>query len=180
MFFRWEKIIKIKKINRILESGKFASVINDELAKITVSLKKFTTKTVKAPNIDEREEYLNINDNINQVNINNKPSWIDKAVIIPKYVATPFPPLNFNHNGKRWPRKANIHDNSINSGKYCAVIIIGMYPFNTSKINVRIAKYLLPVLRTFVAPMLPDPILLISFLINNFVKINPNGIDPNV
>ena len=59
MFFLCVNIIKIKKINRILESGKFASVINDELAKITVSLKKFTTKTVKAPNIDEREEYSN-------------------------------------------------------------------------------------------------------------------------
>ncbi len=51
---------------------------------ITVSLKKFTTKTVKDENIDETEEYLNIRDITIQVNINKKQSCNDKAVIIPK------------------------------------------------------------------------------------------------
>ena len=37
---------------------------------------------------------------------------------------------------------------------------------------------LLPVLRAFVAPMLPDPILRISFSKNIFVNKKPNGIDP--
>ena len=38
---------------------------------------------------------------------------------------------------------------------------------------------LLPDLITLVAPILPDPFFLISFLRNNFVNINPKGIDPN-
>tara|TARA_B100001123_G_C15137391_1_gene957982 strand:- start:199 stop:375 length:177 start_codon:yes stop_codon:yes gene_type:complete len=41
------------------------------------------------------------------------------------------------------------------------------------------AKYLFPVLSTFVAPIFPDPIFLISFFINKFVKINPKGTDPH-
>jgi len=36
----------------------------------------------------------------------------------------------------------------------------------------------LPDLKTFVAPILPDPISLISFFKNNLVNINPKGIDP--
>jgi hypothetical protein len=43
---------------------------------------------------------------------------------------------------------------------------------------VKEAKYLFPVLSTFVAPIFPDPIVLISFLKNIFVRIKPNGIDP--
>ena len=38
----------------------------------------------------------------------------------------------------------------------------GMYPFTASKIKVAVAKILFPVLRTFVAPILPDPIFLTS------------------
>ncbi len=116
IFFRWENIIKIKKINRIFESGTFVTGINKISAEITVSLKIFTTKTVNEANIEDREEYLNIKDTTNQVIANKKHKWNDKAVIIPKYVATPFPPLNFNQIGKRCPKKANIQDNSINSG----------------------------------------------------------------
>ena len=35
---------------------------------------------------------------------------IDKAPITPKYVATPFPPLNFNHTGKICPKKTTSAD----------------------------------------------------------------------
>ena len=38
--------------------------------------------------------------------------------------------------------------------------------------------YLFPVLKAFVAPILPDPTSLISFLRIIFVRIKPNGIDP--
>ena len=126
MFFLWVKTIKIKKINSIFESKILVPVIIDGSEKITVSLKKFTTKTVSDPNIEETEEYLKIRETIIQVNTNKKKSWNDKAVIIPKYVATPLPPLNFNHNGKRWPRKTAKHDNSIRLGKYLNDIITGM------------------------------------------------------
>ena len=54
-----------------------------------------------------------------------------------------------------------------------------MYPFNASNKRVKVASILFPVLNTFVAPIFPDPILLISCLLNNFVRINPNGIDPH-
>ena len=40
------------------------------------------------------------------------------------------------------------------------------------------AKYLLPVLRTFVAPIFPEPIFLISIFPKDFVKMRPKGIDP--
>ena len=57
----------------------------------------------------------------------------DNANKIPKKVATPFPPLNFNQIGKRCPRKTNKADNCNNSGKNCLVIKTGIYPFNISK-----------------------------------------------
>ena len=72
-----------------------------------------------------------------------------------------------------------MQDNSISSGKYFIVISIGRYPLKTSNKSVTKAKYLFPVLRTFVAPIFPDPIFLISFLINKFVNIRPKGIDPH-
>ena len=54
----------------------------------------------------------------------------------------------------------------------------GTYPLKISNIRVAAAKYLLPVLRTFVAPILPEPIFLTSWLPKNLVKINPKGIEP--
>ena len=73
MFFLWVKIIKIKKINSI----------RDVLVALTkfgfmdfsaVLLIKVTTKTVNDANIDDTEEYLNINETANQVNVNKKPN----------------------------------------------------------------------------------------------------------
>ena len=87
---------------------------------------KFTTKTVKEANIEDTDEYLNIRVITNQVNANKKNSCNDKAASIPTKVATPLPPLNFNQIGKRCPKKANMQDNSINSGKYFAEIKTGI------------------------------------------------------
>ena len=42
-----------------------------------------------------------------------------------------------------------------------------------------ITKAILPVLRALVAPMLPEPISLISFFKKTLVSIKPKGIDPN-
>ena len=53
-----------------------------------------------------------------------------------------------------------------------------MYPLNKSRANVVIARNLFPVLKTFVVPKFPEPIVLISFLRNILVNTNPNGIDP--
>ena len=76
-----------------------------------VSLIKVITKTVNEPNIEDSDEYLNIRETTNQVKINKKLNCSDKANKIPRYVATPFPPLNFSHTGKRCPKNANRDDN---------------------------------------------------------------------
>ena len=55
-----------------------------------------------------------------------------------------------------------------------------MYAFNPSSRSVSAPKNLLPVLRTFVAPILPEPIFLISFLRKIFASTKPKGIDPNM
>ena len=143
-----------------------------------VSLIKVTINTVKEENIEDRDEYLNIRETVSHVNINRKPNWIDRASKIPKYVATPLPPLNFSQTGKMWPKKARRQDNWISPGKCCCTIITGIYPFKISNINVSAAKNLLPVLSTFVAPIFPEPIFLISWSPKILVKINPKGIEP--
>ena len=97
---------------------------------------------------------------------------------IPTYVATPFPPLNFNQIGKTCPKKTIKAERCKYSEKNCCVITTGTYPLRISNIRVVAAKYLLPVLRTFVAPILPEPIFLISWSPKNLVKINPKGIEP--
>ena len=51
-------------------------------------------------------------------------------------------------------------------------------PLIISKNKVVYPTNLFPVLNAFVAPILPEPISLISFFKKIFVKIKPNGIDP--
>ena len=58
------------------------------------------------------------------------------------------------------------------------MIDTGIKPFKISNIRVVRAKNLLPVLRTFVAPIFPDPIFLTSIFPKIFVKIRPKGIEP--
>ena len=55
--------------------------------------------------IDAREEYLNIKATKTQVKLKTIPKENDIAIIIPKYTATPLPPLNFNHIGNICPIK---------------------------------------------------------------------------
>ena len=51
-------------------------------------------------------------------------------------------------------------------------------PLLPSKINVKKAIFLLPVLKTFVAPIFPLPIFLISPKPDILVKTNPKGTEP--
>ena len=174
-------MIKIKKINKTndIPTGRFVcSVVINVNKGNAVSLINDTTKTVNDENMDETEEYLNINETTSHVKINNKLNCKDKANNIPKYVATPFPPLNFSHTGNKCPKKTNNEEKRINSGKYCFVIIMTTYPFKTSRVRVIAAKYLFPVLKTLVAPIFPDPISLTSFPVKIFVKSKPKGIEP--
>ena len=145
---------------------------------ITLSLINDTIKTVRDENIDDNDEYLNINETINQVKINSKLNLKDKANKIPKYVATPLPPLNLSQIGKMWPRKHNKEEICEYSGKNLSVNMTGIKPFNMSKIRVKRAKNFLPVLKTFVAPILPEPIFLTSSPENILVNKSPNGIEP--
>ena len=79
---------------------KFGSI---DLTKLSFTI--VMTRTVKDEKIDDKEEYLNVKIKITQVAINKILSPYDKANKIPKYVATPFPPLNFNQIGNKWPKK---------------------------------------------------------------------------
>ena len=99
---------------------------------------------------------------------------------MPTYVATPLPPLNFNHTGKTWPRNIDNEDKNINSEKLNLIISNGITVFKKSNNNVVYPINLFPVRKTFVAPVLPEPISLISCFKNIFVNKNPNGIEPIV
>ena len=103
-------IIKIKKINEISFISSSIYIL-ESIDRIAVSFIKVITNTVKDENIEDRDEYRNISETISQVNVNSRLIGIDSAIKIPRYVATPFPPLNFNHIGKTCPKKARRHDN---------------------------------------------------------------------
>ena len=164
----------MNNINLILSSGADVGLI----AKVIFSLNMVTTNTVKVEKIDDKEEYLNIKVTITQVKINKILKGIDKANKTPRYVATPFPPLNLNQIGKMWPKKTIKAAICICSGIILLASNTGRKPLRQSKIKVNNAKYLLPVLSTFVAPIFPEPIFLTSLFIKFLVKIKPNGIEP--
>ena len=63
--------------------------------------------TIKLPIIEEREENLNIKYVVNHVIINIKDAIGLIITSIPTYVATPFPPLNFNQIGNTCPMNAD-------------------------------------------------------------------------
>ena len=54
----------------------------------------------------------------------------------------------------------------------------GRKPLKISKQRTKNAKNLFPVLKTFVAPILPEPMFLISPNPDNFVNISAKGKDP--
>ena len=92
-----------------------------------------------------------------------RPTGQESPNIIPRLVATPLPPLNFNHTGKLWPNRAkspemiaSLSPNSLIDNKVAKV------PFPQSSNNVLIANSLLPVRNTFVAPIFCEPIFRIS------------------
>ena len=55
---------------------------------------------------DDKDENFESAKTSNQVIIKINPKLIFKANKIPKYVATPLPPLNFSQTGNTWPKKA--------------------------------------------------------------------------
>ena len=110
-------------------------------------------------------------------------------IIEPKPVATPLPPLNFNQIGKQWPITADTATNDWTISnpskleiesclKKKAAKNIAKAPLPPSRMSVSKAIFLLPVLKTLVAPIFPLPIFLMSPNPDNLVKIKPKGIAP--
>ena len=66
------------------------------------------------------------------------------------------------------------------SDKVIFIIMSIIKLLKKSKIKVRKASNLFPVLSTFVAPILPDPIFLISPYPKTWVIITPKGIEPSI
>ena len=92
---------------------------------LAISLIAYVIKIVKEENSEETDEYLKINVTTNHVKINKKLKLYDNANNIPKYVATPLPPLKFIQIGKICPKKAKRQDKKVKSGKYNLVITTG-------------------------------------------------------
>ena len=121
----------------------------------------------KAP----KDEVLNIKANNSHINTVNRAHGQLKNNKIPDAVAIPFPPLSSKKGLYIWPnidnklklKKRVINNSWLSSGlkiisaKYKIIKLLDI-----SNINVNAAINLFPVLKTFVAPILPDPIFLIS------------------
>ena len=94
----------MKKINstKVKSWSNLDSISKDLNA---VSLIIVTTNTVRLENIEDNDEYLKINETTIQVKIKSKLNSIDNENNIPRYVATPFPPLNLSQIGNKCPKK---------------------------------------------------------------------------
>ncbi len=100
------------------------------------------------------------------------------AMTTPKKVATPFPPWNLSHRGKQCPTTQAIATKGAAEGRIIKVIATGIVPFRISAIRVMSARRGVVVLRTLVAPMLPEPFWRISSLPVICVRRSPKGILP--
>ena len=136
----------------------------------------------KAP----RDEVLNTKAKSSHINRVNRAHGQLKNNKIPAAVAIPFPPLNNKKGLNIWPNidnKLKLKKRVINNSSFrvCLKVISAKYSIikllDISKINVNAAINLFPVLKTFVAPMLPDPIFLISPYPEIFTIIKPKGMD---
>ncbi len=103
------------------------------------------------------DEYLKVKNITTHVNTNTKVICTLNPNKTPKVVATPFPPLNLIHIGNICPNTAKI-------AAYCCEVEThtAINPFRESMNKAKAASVLLPVLKTFVVPIFPEPILLRS------------------
>ena len=126
------------------------------------------------------EEYLNRAATANHITMAASPNKTENPINTPIPVATPLPPLNPNQIGKQWPTIAPPAAKIAISGPYCTPNTTANTPLPPSRIKVAAARDLRPVLRTFVAPIFPEPTLRISPCPANHTSSNPNGIDPTI
>ena len=134
-----------------------------------------------------REEVLYFKATINQTNsITEAPiQFIKKSM--PAEVAIPFPPFSNKKGLNIWPSKDSIEISTykiINNSFSNISIKLILTKYRKAKLldisnnRVNNANNLLPVLKTLVAPIFPEPIFLISPYPEIFVTINPNGMEP--
>ena len=97
ILFLWVKVISIKKTNSSIDS----------LSPVKIKL----NNKIKSDDINEANEAYFVKKIITiHRNVNTIASQIFIANNIPKYVATPFPPLNLSHIGNKCPKKTTKAD----------------------------------------------------------------------
>jgi len=142
---------------------------------------------IKYPRIGEvetdttaaREENRDIKATISQIIMDINPDNKERQSKTPKKLATPLPPRNFNQIGNICPRITNMDVKKVISGpKYSFESQTTIIALPESNIRVSAARPRFPLRNTFVAPILPEPILRMSSLPKNLVINSPNGIDP--
>lgn len=143
------------------------------------------TGTIKAAVRAASEEYLNVKAIINQTAKTTTATGQQVTIKNPKLDATPLPPLNLSHIGKLCPRTP--HAPAIKEALTLTAselltsipaIVAAIPALKTSQRTVISANVLFPVRKTFVAPIFPEPIFLISPYPVTLVKISPKGIEP--
>ena len=106
-----------------------------------------------------------------------KPACQFKAIKVPTPDATDLPPVKFKNTDLLCPKIAQTAAKTGRTPKCAnavannAVNTTGKAPFSASN-NITIKNHFLPITRlTFVAPVEPEPIVLISCPVNNFTTI---------
>lgn len=130
--------------------------------------------------MDPRDEYLVIKTVINHTRKEDIAKIGLIAIIVPKDVATPFPPLNLRNTENICPIIENKLTSSIlirGSDSFIA-IKVGKKPLKESNISTIIPYFVPSVLITFAVPIFPLPCLVMSIPLV-FAMIYPVGILPN-
>ncbi len=100
-------------------------LINNKYRKFGSNVKKII-KLINVANIADRDEYLKISVEINQVIKYIKQKIVLYASKIPIRVEIPLPPLNFNQIGNKWPNVILIIANPTKFSLICNTIFKGM------------------------------------------------------
>jgi hypothetical protein len=109
-----------------------------------------------------------------------RPAGQASAIVRPRKVATPLPPLKPSQTGKQWPRKAAKPATiAAVSPARARAASTAAAPLAASSSSVAAAAALLPVRSTLVAPMLPEPMLLRSPRPRARAISTPKGIEPS-
>jgi hypothetical protein len=99
----------------------------------------------------------------------------------PAEVETPLPPLNFSQIGNMCPRMQKKDEANVSNGSQKILMPPATtIPLQASRRRVNKATFFPPDRRTLVAPVLPEPQVLISIPLHSFVKMKPVGNEPTM